>query len=397
MSGGVDSSMAALRLQEAGWKVLGLTMRVPVADAVTHPRPCCGVEAARVCQALGIPHYFLDVRPAFDELVIQPFRRAYAEGRTPNPCVDCNRRLKFGLVWDFAEAAFGIRRLATGHYARVLGGVAQRPPAVGIPERAAVPQPGSGEDAPAFLARGTDHQRDQSYFLYGIPLRRLADFVLPVGELSKATTRALARERGLPVAEKADSQELCFAGEADYRLALAEGVGTAPGPILDTGGAVLGAHPGIGHFTLGQRHGLRVARGTPLYVVRISARDNSVTLGTRAEASRKLVAAGDVNVLMSERLRAGERLLGKCRSTGEPAGCVIKSVGVWECGSVGVEEGRSGGVEEGKSGRVEEGRSGEGKMAVEFDEAQFAPAPGQSLVLYDAEGRVVAGGVIRDA
>lgn len=340
MSGGVDSSVAALLLQEAGWKVLGVTMKIPVAEACDHPRPCCGADAAVVCHKLGIPHYFIEVGRAFQELVIEPFRRAYLEGHTPNPCVDCNTRLKFALVWDLIEATFGIRRLATGHYARVLNGGGR-----------------------AHLARGTDRRRDQSYFIYGIPRERLAGFALPVGELSKARTRQIARERGLPIADKADSQELCFAGEANYRRALAGAARLRPGPILDTSGSVIGRHDGIVNFTLGQRRGLRIARGEPQYVVRISPGDRSITIGTRAEASRRRVEASSVNALIPEQLHEGARLFGKTRSVGEPSPCTVAA-------------------------------ASDAGVAVEFDEPQFAPAPGQRLVLYDADARVVAGGTI---
>ena len=340
MSGGVDSSVAALLLGEAGWKVLGLTMKVPVAPACRHPRPCGGAEAPIVCHTLGVAHYFLDVEEAFETLVIEPFRRAYLEGRTPNPCVDCNTELKLRLAWDLVESAFGVRHLATGHYARVVRAGGR-----------------------FCLARGADGDRDQSYFLHGIRRGRLAHFHLPLGDRSKAATRRIARERGLPVADRDDSQELCFAGQADYRRALAEQGEEQRGPIVDTGGALLGYHDGIANFTVGQRRGLRVACGRPMYVVRICPRDKSVTIGTREEASRRRVQAREPNVLMPERLRAGQRLRGKLRSYGEPAPCTVAA-------------------------------GPEAAMSVEFDVPQFAPAPGQRLVLYDDEERVVAGGTI---
>lgn len=340
MSGGVDSSVTALLLCDAGYRVLGITMKVPMAEACDHPSPCCGADAAIVCHQLGVPHYFVDVEQAFEQAVIEPFREAYRSGLTPNPCVDCNTRLKFAAVWDAVEAVFGVRHLATGHYARVVR-----------------------EGGRACLARGIDRQRDQSYFIHGIPAARLGQFHLPVGELSKDATRDIARQHGLPVAEKADSQELCFAGEADYRQALPDEVGQQPGPILDVEGNVLGGHQGIAHFTLGQRRGLRVARGEPQYVVHIDPRSRAVTIGSRAEASRRRVTAGEANVLIPERLRVGERLFGKTRSVGDPAPCTVAA-------------------------------AGESGMAVDFDEPQFGPAPGQRLVLYDEKDRVVAGGVI---
>ncbi len=339
MSGGVDSSVAATLLKESGWKVLGITMKIPVAEKCSHPRPCCGSDAALVCGELGIPHYFLDVQQAFDRLVIAPFRRSYLEGRTPSPCVDCNTFLKFTLVWEFVEKAFGIKHLATGHYARVIHC-----------------------NGRSFLARGTDETRDQSYFLYGIPRARLTDLVLPLGELSKETVRDLARKRNVQVAEKDDSMELCFAGEGDYRRAL-EDEEASGGPILDAAGNVIGRHDGIFNYTLGQRRGLRIAAGEPVYVTDISPDENAITVGTREEISRREVCAEDVNVLMPERLRPGELLLGKIRSYGEPCPCRVIEVSP-------------------------------GAVAVEFDVPQFAPCSGQRLVLYDDSGNVVVGGTI---
>jgi len=337
MSGGVDSSVTAKILRDAGWNVLGITMKIPVAEGCAAKRSCCGLEAGYVARDLGIAHYYLDVRDAFERLIIDPFRRDYEQGRTPSPCVDCNTLLKFGLVWGFIESEFGIRNLATGHYARVVR---------------------SGE---TYLARAADKSRDQSYFLYGIPRERLAFFHLPLGEMGKDEVRRLAREAKLPVARRQDSMELCFAAEGDYRAAL-----HAPaekGPILDTAGNVIGEHEGITNYTIGQRKGARVAAGKPLYVVGISAEANSITLGTRHEAESRDVSAEDVNVLVPELMRTGETLSGKIRSQGEPARCVLTE-------------------------------ADEAHIAVRFDEPQFAPTPGQRLVLYDAESRVVAGGVM---
>ena len=338
MSGGVDSSVTAMLLKRAGWNVLGITMKIPVAEKCDYQRSCCGVEAAYVCRDLGIPHYYVDVREAFERLVIEPFRRSYAEGRTPSPCVDCNTVLKFGVVWDFVEDSFGVHYLATGHYARVVR-----------------------SDGRFCLATAIDASRDQSYFLYGIRARRLSRLVLPLGELAKDEVRKLARGAGLPVARRPDSMELCFAGEGDYRDALA-GVGGESGPILDTAGNVIGEHSGIHNYTVGQRRGMGVAAGKPLYVTRISPKDSSITAGTHAEACRRDVEVEDVNVLIPKKLRVGEELWGKIRSQGGPAECSVADVG----GST---------------------------VNVRFRKPQFAPASGQKLVLYDGE-RVVAGGTM---
>jgi len=205
-----------------------------------------------------------------------------------------------------------------------------------------------------FLARARCAERDQSYFIYGVPRERLPHLLLPNGWLSKEEVREIAASAGLPVAEKADSQELCFAGEGDYRQAL--GRRGEPGPILDTAGRRLGTHKGIENYTLGQRRGLGVALGEPRYVVRIDPLENSF---------RRRVAAGELNVLQPAALRSGARLGGKVRSYGAIELCNVAEVG-------------------------------KNHLVVEFDEPQFAPTPGQHLVLYDERGRIVAGGTIQD-
>lgn len=340
MSGGVDSSVTAMLLQESGWNVLGITMKIPAAENCNQKRPCCGAEAAIICNELGIPHYFVDVEEAFRRYVIEPFQHAYMEGRTPNPCIDCNTFLKFGLVWELLEKSFGVTHLATGHYARVVT-VAQE----------------------ARLARAVDQAKDQSYFLYGIPRSRLARFVLPLGDLEKREVRSLARAAKLSVADRDESMELCFAGEDDYRQALAPPGKQAQGPILDTAGNVLAQHNGIFNYTLGQRKHLGVAAGEPRYVVRILPEEQTVIIGTREEASSKQVRAENINVLISEQLGPGNILFGKIRSRGEPESCTVSTIE-------------------------------NGTIRVQFETPQFAPCPGQCLVLYNKMGQVVAGGTI---
>lgn len=339
MSGGVDSSVTALLLKQAGWNVVGVTMRIPVARSCDFKRSCCGNEAVYVCRELDLPHLFLDVRAEFAEHVIEPFRRAYAAGRTPSPCVECNTTFKFGLVWDHIETELGVRRIATGHYARVaeLGGRWS-------------------------LCRAAEKARDQSYFLYGIRAGRLAGLMLPLGELPKAEVRRRAADSGLPVARRQDSMELCFAGEGDYRNALGPGA-SEPGDIIDPSGRVIGRHEGIAHYTHGQRRGLGIAAPEPLYVLGILPETNTVVAGSRADALRRVISAGEVNVLDDGLHRVGARLLGKIRSGGDPAPCEILEAGA-------------------------------GELTVRFDEPLFAPSPGQKLVLYDELERVIAGGTI---
>ncbi len=338
MSGGVDSSVAAMLLKQAGWAVLGITMQIPAAPKYDCDQPA-RQHAAEVCDMLGVRHEYVDVREAFERLIIEPFRRSYAEGRTPSPCADCNSLLKFGAVWDVVEERFSVHRLSTGHYARVVDC-----------------------DGQFRLATAADKKRDQSYFLYGIAASRLERLVLPLGDLSKDEVRSMAREAGLPVADRSDSMELCFAGEGDYRRVLAD-AHFESGPILDARGNVIGTHSGIHNYTVGQRRGMGVAAGKPLYVTRISLADNSITAGTYTEACRRDVVAEDVNVLMPEKLRPGEELSGKIRSQGAASKCTVADVG----------------------------RS---TVGVSFRKPQFAPASGQKLVLYDND-YVVAGGTIR--
>jgi tRNA-specific 2-thiouridylase len=264
MSGGVDSSVTAHLLKGDGWDVLGITMRIAI-SCTTSSRGCCGADAALVCSELNIPHYFVDVTEAFQQLIIGPFQQSYAKGETPNPCVDCNTLLKFSLVWDLLEETFGIRCLATGHYAKVVKTHEQ-----------------------IRLTRAKDKAKDQSYFIYGIPREKLESFVLPLGDLklesfvlplgdlTKNQVRSIAAELDLSVADKAESMELCFAGEGDYRVALNAAEANRPGDLTDMQGNKIGTHVGVAHYTLGQRKGVGFAGGKPLYVGRIDARTNTV-------------------------------------------------------------------------------------------------------------------------
>jgi len=303
-------------------------------------RGCCGADAALVCHEMGITHFFLDVTEAFEKLIIERFRRAYANGHTPNPCIDCNTLLKFSLVWDFLEDKFGIEHLATGHYARVYR---------------------AGNEVR--LGRAKDKAKDQSYFLYGIATEKLKDFVLPLGELTKPEVRSIAAQLNLSVAEKAESMELCFAGEGDYRLALAGEQADKCGDITDMQGDKIGEHKGISNYTLGQRRGIGFAGGKPLYVGRIDAQTNRIALGTREEVSYSAIDADRINILIPSELTPGKRLFAKIRSYGEPRPCKVADVS-------------------------------ETGMTVEFDEPQFAPCPGQRLVLYNEQETIVAGGQI---
>lgn len=339
MSGGVDSSVTAHLLKEQGWDALGVTMKIPVA-CNTGKSGCCGADAAFVCNELNIPHYFVDVTEAFEELIIEPFRRSYANGRTPNPCVDCNTLLKFSLLWDFLQQTFGIAYLATGHYAKI-----------------------TKTNSRAYLGRAEDKTKDQSYFLYGIASEKLAKLVLPLGELTKEKVRLLAAELNLTVAEKPESMELCFASEGNYRDALTDDQTNQAGDITDMHGNKIGTHEGIANYTLGQRRGIGFAGGVPLYVGRIDARTNTITLGTREEVSCHTIKANQINTLIPGELVAGSQLFGKIRSYGDPRPCKLTDIT-------------------------------ETDMTVEFDQPQFAPSLGQKLVLYNSDDNIVTGGTI---
>jgi len=339
MSGGVDSSVAAYLLKEAGWDVLGITMKIPL-SVNTSSRGCCGANAASVCSQLNIPHYFVDVTEAFQHLIIGPFRQSYLKGQTPNPCVDCNTLLKFSLVWNFLEKTFAVRYLATGHYARV-----------------------TKTDNHVRLGRAKDRDKDQSYFIYGIATEKLEKFALPLGELTKDRVRSIANQLKLSVADKPESMELCFAGERDYRAALTDAETNRHGDIMDMQGSKIATHKGIANYTLGQRRGIGFAGGQPLYVGKIDPRTNTIALGTRGEVSSRTVRANQINVLIPEELATDKQVYGKIRSYGDPSPCRVSKIG-------------------------------KTNITVEFDEPQFAPCPGQKLVLYNSDDNLIAGGTI---
>jgi tRNA-specific 2-thiouridylase len=345
MSGGVDSSIAAYLLKQKGWDVLGITMKIPSSGAI-RPR-CCDSDAVYVCNEIKIPHYFIDVAEPLQRFIIEPFRKAYAGGETPNPCADCNALLKFSLVWDFLKATFQIDYLATGHYARV------------IKNACAASLTGEG----ITLARAKDKTKDQSYFLYGIAKDVLPNLVFPLGGLTKKQVRWIAGRLNLYTADRPESMELCFAGQGDYRTILDVENVSRPGDLTDMQGRKIGTHKGVANYTIGQRRGLKFAGGKPLYVGRIEPATNTVALGTREELCRKLVGAKDINVLIPSQLTKGAHLFGKIRSYGQPQPCIVSRLTTTH-------------------------------FEVEFEKAQFAPCPGQKLVLYDSRDNVVAGGTI---
>lgn len=284
MSGGVDSSTAAALLVEAGYDVVGVMLRLwSEADDGRGPtNRCCSLDAQydaeRVADALGIPFYLVNVAGEFKRRVVDYFLSEYAAGRTPNPCIECNRQVRFDLLLHRA-LALGADYLATGHYARI-----------------------RCRDGRFQLWRGVDRHKDQSYVLHVLQQPHLARLLLPLGDLTKTQVREMARERGLSVAMRQDSQDLCFVSDGDYRRFLSGRLAGSirPGPIRDSAGRVLGQHRGLAHYTIGQRKGIGVSAPQPLYVLALDPADNALVVGSADELGRDLCLAHRINWIAGE-------------------------------------------------------------------------------------------------
>jgi len=265
LSGGVDSSVAAALLAEQGYAVTGVMLRLWAEPGAIRDNLCCTPDAVNrartVADLLGIPFHLLDVRDLFRRAVVDYFITEYAAARTPNPCIPCNREVRFGTLLRWARE-HGAERIATGHYARVR----------------------RVEDRYQLL-RGRDPTKDQSYVLHILTQEQLAHILFPLGDLTKEEVREIARRRGLPVAEQPESQDICFLADGDYRRFLAEHApeATRPGPILDTSGRILGEHRGLVNYTVGQRKGIGIAAPYPLYVVALDPERNALIVGTAEE------------------------------------------------------------------------------------------------------------------
>ncbi len=342
MSGGVDSSVAAALLREAGHELIGVTLHLWDAEGENQVGRCCAPEdrddARRTCDHLGIPHFVLDERESFRRHVVDPFIEDYASGRTPIPCVNCNRTVKLTYLADVAER-FGASHIATGHYARI--------------------EPSSGGQLR--LLRGRDADKDQSYFLFGLPQSTLERLVFPLGQLTKPEVREAGRRLGVPNADKPDSQELCFVPDGRVgEFVDRHGEPNRPGSIVTPDGDVLGQHEGVANFTLGQRRGLGLGGGSARYVLRIVPESDEVVVGPEAGLFHRSLRATDAHWVV-----------------GQPEDSFRGEVQIRY-------------RHRGATGQVTPVANG---FEVEFSEPQRAITPGQAAVVYRGD-EVIGGGFI---
>lgn len=352
MSGGVDSSVAAYLLKEQGYDVIGVTMQIwqdEDACSIEENGGCCGLsaveDARRVAAALDIPYYVMNFKKEFRENVIDYFTEEYLHGRTPNPCIACNRYVKWEALLN-RSMAIGADYIATGHYARV--------------EQL--------ENGRYSLRRSATLAKDQTYALYNLTQEQLKRTLMPVGAYSKDEIRSIAGKIGLLVADKPDSQDICFVPDGDYASFIEEEVRTKTGEELPKGnfvtsdGHILGQHKGIIHYTVGQRKGLGLALGYPAFVLEIRPETNEVVIGTYEESLTRTVRAEKVNFMAVEDIDEPTRVFAKIRYNHRGAWCTVE-------------------------------KDGADALVCHFEEPQRAVTPGQALVLYDGE-YVLGGGTI---
>jgi len=346
MSGGVDSSVAAALLVRQGYEVIGVTMNLWRAETPVSGTHCCSLETAedayRVARILGFEHYHLDFRKEFEEYVVRRFVSEYADGRTPNPCIRCNQYLKFDFFRERAKAVFRADMVATGHYARISR---------------------NEQTGRWLLLRGVDSSRDQAYALYALSQDQLAGTLFPLGGMSKVEVRNLALELKLPVADKPDSQEICFVPDNDYRGFIRD---YAPevyksGDIVDAKGNVVGKHDGIAFYTIGQRKGIGAHGPVPSYVIRINPERNEIVIGAEADLYARTAIAEDVNLINRERIESEIRVEAQIRYNTNASRGIARMEGE--------------------------------HLRVDFDVPQRAITPGQALVAYEGE-TVLGGGTI---
>lgn len=352
MSGGVDSSVAACLLQDAGYEVIGVTMQTgqdEETEVLEENGGCCGLsaveDARRVAQKIKIPHYVMNFKREFKEHVIDYFVDAYVKGRTPNPCIACNRFVKWESLLR-RSLELGADYIATGHYARIR----------------------HLENGRYALQSSVTCEKDQTYALYNLTQDQLAHTLMPVGDYTKDEIRQIAAQAGLPVAQKPDSQEICFVPDQDYAgfICRETGVREQPGSFVAKDGTVLGEHKGISHYTIGQRKGLGIALGKPMFVTEIRTGTNEVVLGENEDLMTLDLTADHMNYMAVPRLEAGQQIMAKIRYS--HAGEQCKAAAVSEDGSC---------------------------IRLRFEKPVRAVTPGQAVVLYEGD-YVLAGGTITD-
>jgi tRNA-specific 2-thiouridylase len=349
MSGGVDSSVAAFLLREQGWDCAGVTMKLFENEDVGMDREdsCCSIhdieDARSAAHGIGIPHYVFNMAREFEENVIEKFVDEYSAGRTPNPCIDCNRYVKFDRLLEKARAA-GYDRIATGHYARI--------------DRLR-----SGRFV---LRKGVDESKDQSYVLYSMTQEQLELTLFPLGGLFKREVREIARQEGLRTASKPESQDICFVREGDYADFIERRTGNAPlsGDFIDREGAVIGSHKGAIHYTIGQRRGLGMGFGERKFVVAKNMAENSITLGGEDDLLVKTLYADNINLIASDRVEGKMTMAVRTRYRQNERTAVISM-------------------------------AGSDIIKVEFEDPQKGIAAGQAVVFYNGDS-VFGGGTVRE-
>lgn len=354
MSGGVDSSVAAALLHQQGYEVIGITMKtwgfMEVGGAPKHESGCCSLDAIydakNVADSFGIPHYTVDFTKAFEETVIDNFVDEYLNGRTPNPCIVCNRKIKWEELLKKADS-LDAQYVATGHYASV--------------------EYNKNLDRYS-LKYSHDLHKDQTYALWGLTQASLSRTIFPLGNLKKEEVRQIAKNLGLKTAAKPDSQEICFVADDNYERFLRERIPDAIDKII-TGdityhGKTVGKHRGIPFYTVGQRRGVEIALGKPVYVKNIEFNSNTIELGDKEELLENSVTAGDINYISRKELKQNEIVLAKIRYNDKATPAIVLE-------------------------------SDDNIIKINFLDPKNAVTPGQSLVLYDENGYVLAGGIIR--
>lgn len=350
MSGGVDSSVAAALLKEQGYDVVGVTMNLfslPKEFCRSEEmRSCCGWKATEdahsVAITLGISHYVVDFRKSFEKSVIVDFCKEYTQGRTPNPCIRCNQYIKFDVLMKKMKV-FDADYLATGHHARIEY---------------------SDKNGRYLLKKGKDKKKDQSYFLYPMTQSQLSRTLMPIGDFTKEEVRKKADEFNLPVAQRPESQEICFVPDNDYAGFLKSRIPEAfrPGPIVDSESRILAQHKGIVHYTIGQRRGMRISASHPLYVLSILSDKNTIVVGPEEKLHEKILLASQLNLISLAKITEPLKVKARIRYKHKEAKALITPLD-------------------------------SDKVRVEFEKAQRAITPGQSVVFYDRDV-VVGGGII---